>query len=132
MYDQTLYAPESYWKLRPEIKEVIVNGCGAGSAMFDFVPDNIYGLDISEACNIHDYMYHEGKTLEDKLEADRVFLNNLIRIIDSGTSWKWLRRRRKKIAYLYYNAVSKWGGPAYWENKNNTDNMKVCFTGGKL
>ena len=122
----TLYAPEEYWKLSSGMKKLICNGCGAGSAMFDFVPDSIYGLDISEACNIHDYMYHIGKTIEDKLEADRVFLNNIIRIIDANTSWKWFRRRRKKIAYLYFDAVSKWGGPAFWEDKNSTNNLKIC------
>lgn len=83
-----LYAPKEYWKLSFESKREICNSCGASSALFDFVPDNIYGLDISECCNIHDYMYHIGETIEDKFEADRVFLNNLIRIVDKNTSWK--------------------------------------------
>jgi len=121
---QELYAPKEYWKLSLETKKAVVNGCGAGSALFDFVPDNILGLDISECCNIHDYMYHVGETNEDKLEADRVFLNNLVRTIDKNTSWKWIRKRRKKIAYVYYKAVSKFGGPAFWDEKNNEDNFK--------
>ncbi len=127
---QELYAPESYWKLSLKEKETICNGCGVGSAMFDFVPNGIYGLDISEACNIHDYMYHKGKTIEDKLEADRVFVDNLIRIINKNTSWKWLRNHRRRVAHLYYDAVSMWGGPAYWEGKNNSNNLKVCFSKG--
>jgi len=124
---QELYAPKEYWSLSLEVKREISNGCGAGSALFDFVPDDILGLDISECCNIHDYMYHVGETNEDKLEADRVFLNNTIRVIDKNTSWKWLRKRRKNIAYMYYKAVSKFGGPAFWDGKNDGDSLKRCL-----
>jgi len=123
MFLGLLYAPKEYWKLSFEAKRELCNGCGAGSALFDFVPDNIYGLDISECCNIHDYMYHIGETAENKSEADRVFLNNLIRVIDKNTSWRWLRKRRKKVAYLYYNAVFKFGGPAFWNEKNSEETL---------
>jgi hypothetical protein len=113
---EELYSPEGYKKLSKEAKEEICNGCGAGNAKFDFVPDSIYGLYIGEVCNIHDYMYHVGVTLADKEEADRVMRNNLIRLINNkGGILKTLRRWR---AGTYYVAVDKYGGPAFWEGKN--------------
>jgi hypothetical protein len=56
---------------------------------------------------------------EDKEEADRVFLWNMLRIIHARTSSRiltWLRRRR---AYKYYLAVKHFGGPAFWAGKNS-------------
>lgn len=113
----TLYAPEAYWRLSPAAKAEICNGCGSASAKFDFIPDSIYGLKIRPACDIHDYMYHVGRrTLADKEEADRVFLNNLLRLIEADNGWLKMFRRRR--ALKYYEGVTAFGGPAYWEGKN--------------
>lgn len=115
-----LFSPPGYKRLTDEAKAEIVNGCGAQNSKFDFVPDTIYGLSVSEACNIHDYMYHIAEpTNEAKEEADRVFLNNLIRIIESETKWKWLKYLRKSRARTYYKAVVVFGGPAFWNSKND-------------
>lgn len=116
-----LFAPVGYINLTPDRKKFICNGCGAKSGIK--VPSTFWGLDISEACQIHDYMYYVGKTYADKLEADRVFKNNLTRIINARTgSWLFrkLRHRRKKT-YVYF--VSEWGDTAYWEDKNKPKNM---------
>jgi len=44
-----------------------------------------------------------------------VFLNNLVRIIDSGSKlFKWLRRRR---ALKMYWAVNTFGEAAFWDKK---------------
>jgi len=119
-----LFAPEDYWKASRELKEKIVNGCGSARAKFDFVPDNILGLDISEACNIHDWMYHFAPAkIEYKEKADRVFLNNMIRLIDAKTKWKWLRKLRRCIAKKYYLAVKYYGAPAFWAGKNKPKNL---------
>jgi len=110
-----LYIPESFKKLNTEEINKICNGCGAKEGIN--VPDTFYGLSITEACDIHDYMYHMGKTIKDKEEADRVFLNNLLRIVNKESKCcvlKFLRRRRAK---KYYLAVKILGGPAYWDNK---------------
>lgn len=112
-----LYEPLSYTKASCKQKEAVCNGCGAANSKFDFVPDRIYRLKITEACNRHDWMYHVGEVLEDKEEADRVFLNNMLRLIEaqSNNFMKPLRRRR---ALKYYEAVVTFGGPAYWAGKN--------------
>ena len=113
----TLYAPESFWVASQEERDVICNGCGASDAKFDFVPDTVYGLDISMACHIHDWMYyHAEATDEAKQEADRVLSNNLFRLVENkGGCLKRLRRRR---IWKYYKAVQVFGGSAFWDGKN--------------
>lgn len=114
-----LFAPETYKKLTAAAKVLFTNGCGA-AGRFDFVPDTLWGLAIKEACNIHDYMYHTGETIEDKNEADRVFLNNMLRLINAGTKNKWLRSLRRRRALVYYFAVKNFGGPAFWDEKQQS------------
>lgn len=114
----TLYAPAAFMSMPLEHVAACVNGCGAAGAKFDFVPDTIWGIYVGEACAIHDFMYHVGRTDEDKQEADRVFLNNLLRLTTKRKPWyipAFLPRRR---AYKYYTAVKYFGGPAFWAGKN--------------
>lgn len=91
-------------------------GCGADGALFDYVPDNFIGVDISLACKIHDYMYSVGNTQEDKVRADQIFYKNLKRIVlnDSGLIF---RTTNLRLAKLYYIAVRDLGDDAYWEGK---------------
>lgn len=126
----TLYAPESFINAPRAVRKAVTNGCGPGGWKLDLVPDTIYGLDVSAACNIHDWMYHEGETLADKAAADRVLLNNLLRIINHETRFaplRWLRRRR---ARKYYLAVKAFGGPAFWADKNHTSNHILASSAG--
>lgn len=114
-----LYAPRSYREADPALRSQHCNGCGPKGALAGIIPDTMYGLDVSEACNIHDWMYTFGKTIGDKDEADRTFLNNLLRLIQNAGGWavtRWLRRRR---ALKYFWAVKHFGGPAFWAGKNN-------------
>ena len=119
----TLYAPIPYGTLSASARAELVNGCGSSAARFDFVPDNILGLDIYEACCIHDYMYTMGSSLADKEEADRVFLNNLLRLIEAETSsiGKLLKMPRRRRALVYYEYVTAFGGPAFWAGKNKPE-----------
>ena len=101
----------------PDYDESLVyesGGCGPGSGLGDkFVPDAILGLSIRDACLIHDFYYrYMDKSIECKKEADRVFLNNMVRIIvDKGGALKCVRLR---IARKYYQVVKYFGGPAFW------------------
>jgi len=114
-----LYEPESYKIADPVEKFKICNGCGAANSKFDFVPDSIYLLNINRACNVHDWMYHHGRTKKDKQEADRVFLNNLLTLIEAEASivGRLLKPFRRRRALKYYEAVVGLGGPAFWANK---------------
>lgn len=118
-----LYAPQSYKNATDEEKASVCNGCGTEGWKGWIVPDTMWGLDISEACQIHDWMYWEGKTIEDKNEADRVFLNNLIRIIEAGSRWRIVKHLRMRRAFTYYQAVSIFGGPAFWASVNQKENI---------
>lgn len=70
-----------------------------------------------------DHMYKWGLTEEERAEADRVFLNNMLRIINAhGGCLAWFRRYR---AMTYYNFVRKYGGPHYWAGKNRPEDEMV-------
>jgi len=118
-----LFAPQSYIEASPEVRAAVANGCGAAGWKLDIVPDTIWGLEVTEACNIHDWMYAEGETIHDKMTADRTLLNNLLRLIEAETRWGWLRWLRRKRALKYYQAVAEFGGPAFWANKNPPENL---------
>lgn len=118
-----LFAPPEYWQLSDAQRKDICNGCGTKGLCGILVPDTIYGLRITAACDIHDFMYSVGETLEDKEAADRVFLNNLLRIIDTQTSWNILKRLRARRAMIYYRAVVEFGGPAFWAGKNKPEEL---------
>lgn len=113
-----LFAPESFWRLPPEEKERICNGCGTKGLCGFIVPDTVYGLCITPACQIHDYQYHVGETIADKDSADRAFYNNMLRIIDASTRPRFLKKLRRRRAKTYYLAVAELGGPAFWAGKN--------------
>lgn len=118
-----LYAPAAYVNAATVVRRLVVNGCGTGGWKGALVPETIYGLDVTAACNIHDWMYVAGETIADKEEADRTFLNNLLRMVDaSGGPWL-LRRLRRRRARIYYEAVKIFGGPAFWHNKNPQGTM---------
>ena len=100
-----LYSPLSYRSASLTEKSIHCNGCGPMGWKGSLVPNTIYGLDISEACNIHDWMYYEGISKED---ADTVFYDNMVALIDNG-SW-FLGVPRRFRAKGYYLAVKNFGG----------------------
>jgi len=109
-----LFAPASF--LTADVTEItdVVNGCGAANAKFDFIPDTVWGLYIGYCCFIHDWGYYKGRDILDKEESDRIFLNNMLRMIDNDCPWyipKFLMRLRAKT---YYNAVHFFGGPSFF------------------
>lgn len=119
-----LYAPPEYWKLTDDERKNF--RCGPGRGVLELlVPETIYGLCVTPACAIHDFMYREGPpTDQGKTEADLVFLNNMIRIIETKTKNKTLMRLRLRRARIYYESVKLMGGAAYWNEKNNPEYMR--------
>lgn len=119
-----LFAPEEYWNLNPEAKAEISNGCGPAAGLGFIVPDTVYGLSISPCCDIHDYMYHVGTREVDRILADRVFLNNMTRLVRAKSKYQWLANLRLRRVSVYYEAVRKFGGPAFWDSKNSSTEFK--------
>lgn len=116
-----LLAPVCYWNACPELIEEVCNGCGPWG-IGAVAGMKAFGVDLNEACGIHDFMYHFGKTAEDKKLADETFLENMYALIDiagqnAPFGTKWITRARKRWAFRYYNAVVKFGGIAFGGNE---------------
>ena len=112
-----LWSPGSFKAASQRERRAVIGrgGCGAGDGLGDrLVPDTMWGLSVQPACEIHDWMYAKGRSIEDKKQADGVFLDNLLRIIDAGTSSWVLRKLRRRRARTYYLSVKYFGGPAFW------------------
>jgi len=125
MNELRLWAPESYWNMPVEERNRRYSGCGPENALIDFVPDTVIFLSIKESCKIHDHSYSIGESEDDRLEADRVFRNNMQRIVDFHTKnaiLKWLRYWRVN---QNYKAVRIWGSKAFWEGKNSAIEYRV-------
>jgi len=113
-----LYNPPGYLELSPDEKAKICNGCGASGAKFDFVPDTVWWLSITEACDRHDYMYFVAKPkLEEKAKADQAFRYNMLVIVENQSGNFFTRWLRRIGIQKYYLAVKHFGGPAFWEGK---------------
>jgi len=79
--------------------------CGPGHGIGDLlVPDTMWGLKVSAACYVHDFMWAVAEpSWADFHYSNSVFLHNLLRIIDAhGGILKYLRSYR---AVTYYAAV---------------------------
>jgi len=117
-----LFAPDGFLGTSSIELERICNGCGAANAKFDFVPDTIYRHCIGSVCDVHDFMYSKGKTIKAKEEADRVMLNNSLRLIERVAGWKkYLKPLMRRRALKMYEAVNAYGGPAFWDGKDEKD-----------
>lgn len=128
-----LFAPESYGQQpccfhdatdEQKAEAIGKGGCGPGGFGDWLVPDRIWGLLIRPSCGIHDWMYRYGIDLNDKKLSDRVFINNTVRQIEGGLTWPWLRRRRRKAAWIYYTFVKRYGAPSFFRGKNQPQEMQ--------
>ena len=115
-----IFAPAAFLNTPVSNLELICNGCGAANAKFDFVPDRIYGTYVGHACHIHDFMYENGHTEEDREEADRVMLNNLLRLCKRDADKKWYKplSLMRKRCRVYYRMVRSYGADAFFVGKN--------------
>ena len=90
-----------------------VNGCGAGNARFDFIPDTMYGLAITPVCNLHDDSYTFCEPTRKGFDnANYEFHENLKRWIRMKSNI-FLRYPRLARAKTYYEAVNKFGWSAF-------------------
>lgn len=123
-----LYAHPDCWKFKEEFpNEWRTFGCGAGAGLGDIlVPDTVYGLSVREACRIHDWYYtfwpdasETGREL-----ADRIFRNNLLRIVRAQTSNPVLFFLRERRCLAYYAAVKNFGSLHYYTGRNTADELR--------
>ena len=119
-----IFAPKSYWRATEEEREAVCNGCGT-KGIGSVIPEYLWGVCVTQACQIHDWMYHLGDTIEDKRAADRVFLNNMLRLIKRADKFFLVQRLQRRSAFGFYLAVRDFGGPAYWAGKNSDDEFRA-------
>jgi hypothetical protein len=110
--DGILNAPTSFKEAKLTTLLNNCNGCGS-SGWWDVIPDFILGVYVGHACFIHDWMYGEGLTREDKELADNLFKTNLRILLDMKKSNKFLNELRYQIAKGYYLGVKKFGDHAF-------------------
>ena len=120
-----LFAPDEFWDTKDVHWDDMEGGCGPGGVGDWLVPDTVWGLNIRPACVIHDWMYAFGETLEDKMRADRVFLNNMVRIVIHNTKNGILLKLRLRRTRTYYEAVKRFGGPAFWDEKKDPNGGRI-------
>ena len=100
-----LKAPMSYVEAPLEIKREVVNKCGPDGLLSRLVPNHLLGLNISESCNIHDWMFAEAKNQRAHQKSDAVFLKNIKTQIKKSKTNSLLKTVRYGMAYIYFGAV---------------------------
>jgi hypothetical protein len=129
MMNYKLYAPKEYWDASDEEREANCNGCGSELDLSGtLVPNTMYGLNVIQACCIHDWMYAKGQTLADKLFADCMFLFNLV-IIILNSSGLLLKIPRLLRATKYFIAVVRYGETSFFDNKEKNEATYITFKG---
>lgn len=112
-----LQAPSSYWSAAVQIRHANCNGCGTGGWKGELIPDTIWGLSVTAACNIHDWMYAEGITEDDRGEADATFLANLLALVEEAARASIVARLiapfRRRRCLLYFEAVREFGATPF-------------------
>jgi hypothetical protein len=131
---EVLKAHADYWELSPIECAEICNGCGTEGWKGKLIPETMYGMCVSEACDIHDHRYHMGGVEKDRTAADKEFRKN-IHVIIRRNEW-WLRAVRYVRAYIYYASVHNFGWTAFnykdeKERQHVKDTNKVMTAGVK-
>ena len=102
-YFGRITAPPLFWLLSPADLHVVSNGAGPWGWGWA-VPDSMWGLNITLAADVHDYMYSLPGS---KDETDTVFYKNLLAIIEHRGGR--LAFARRGWAWMYYQAVKHLG-----------------------
>lgn len=114
-----LMVTEKFANATEEVIDEHTGGCGPGDFWDKLVPDTAWGESIFLACRIHDWMYYEGISMEDKIIADRVLDWNCKVLIQDipGKPGEYEKDAidflRLSRALKYYKAVFYGGGEAF-------------------
>ena len=112
-----VWAPDDFLAASDKEIAATTGSCGPDGVGDAIVPDTLYGLDVTPACRVHDWQYGTGTKWKDKDDADRTFLSNMLLLVEKAGGPPWLKWLRRKRAWVYYRAVTKFGGPAFWRGK---------------
>ena len=127
MKNAPIYAPKTFWDATPEQIEETCNGCGAKGGVK--VPNTMWFLSIILACQIHDWMFREGKTLGDFFFANAIFLFNLMAIIINGSNFITLLPRVQRATKYFIAVMTEAGEKAYWVDKEINNEISLSYKG---
>lgn len=122
-----LYGSLACWNFAADYPDEFKSyGCGPGGVGDWFVPDTMYGLDVSPACRNHDFDYRHGEGADESLrqEYDETLKDNCVRLIraaylkNKNVISKRIYKLRLRRAKFYYVMVRDFGGPAYWDSRH--------------
>lgn len=105
-----LIAPASYLTNPIAVREAICNGAGPKGWGWS-IPDSFLGRCVTQAANIHDWMYHFSRTEFEKFIADIVFLVNMVLLVLKGVRI----RQRRRIPFL--RSPIRTGPVTWWRLK---------------
>lgn len=95
---------------------------------YHFIPNTIWGLDITPASDIHDVEYSVpdkfntlSEALKHKKKADYNFYLNMEILIMKANSWGWVESFRLNRAKVYYFALRKLGEGSFLAGKTILD-----------
>jgi len=93
-------------------------GCGPGGIGDVLVPDTMWGLDVSEACRIHDFEFRFCKDRSKKAfkAANKRLLQNGLIIVKLKSNRWYFKRMRIIRCYTYYYFVKAFGKFS-WDNE---------------
>lgn len=122
-----LFADAECWIFKRDFPDEFASyGCGPGGLGDFLVPDTVWFLSIRDACRVHDWGYRHCKDAseDDRARHDRILKNNGQRIVDFHTESKFLKKLRYRRVLTYYKMVRSFGSPAYWSERNSSDEMQ--------
>jgi hypothetical protein len=98
-------------------------GCGPGGTGDYLVPDTMWGLDISEACRVHDWYYRffSDRSPAAKKLADNLMLENTLHIVNTQSSNFFVKALRRVRCHTYYSMVNVFGKSSWEEAKSIRD-----------
>lgn len=107
---QGLRVPLDYYELKQDDRSEVLNTCGPDGFLNKLVPNSVLGLEITPACQIHDWEFDKARNQKDFEKADKNFkgnLNYLNRKSKDGKLVKFLRRQIFKLYYFIVRQYSK-------------------------
>ena len=111
-----LAAPQSFWDADDELRKAVAGGCGPGGSGDMFVPDTMYLLKVTPACAIHDWTFAVWNNKQGFDQANNLFKNNMLRIINQHGGNEQIKCLRKKRAVKYFKAVHYFGEPSFFDS----------------
>lgn len=93
--------------------------CGAGDGFLnDIVPEKVWGIPISPACFVHDYMWKISEaSWGDFHYSNDVFLVNITSLLRHQSKSNLLYHFRLYRMITYFNAVDTIGSVIFWHMK---------------